>query len=144
MLTLTCCQDHILTENIWFVRLETSYSGDERRCHGCGTNNRTLKIELLSQWKLEAEFRNSICISRRQVDPAWWHCHSGFLGGNVTQALAQGRIHSEFGRISRLSRVATKMACKHGGLAHGNVKGTYLDIVNFNCIFLFVFVINWD
>ena len=50
----------------------------------------------------------------------------------MTQALAQGRIHSEFGRISRLSRVATKMACKHGGLAHGNVKGTYLDIVNFN------------
>ena len=32
-------------------------------CHGCGTdagrtNERTLKIELLSQWKLEAEFRN--------------------------------------------------------------------------------------
>ena len=51
MLTLTCCQDHILTE--------TSYSGDERRCHGCGTNNRTLKIELLSQWKLEAEFRKN-------------------------------------------------------------------------------------
>ena len=42
MLTLTCCQDQILTENIWFVCLETSNSGDERRCHGCGTtNNRT-------------------------------------------------------------------------------------------------------
>ena len=39
MLTLTCCQDHILTENIWFVWSETSYSGDGRRCHGCGTNN---------------------------------------------------------------------------------------------------------
>ena len=60
MLTLTCCQDHILTENIWFVWSETSYSGDERRCYRCGTTNeqRTLKIELLSQWKLEAEFRN--------------------------------------------------------------------------------------
>ena len=61
MLTLTCCQDHILTENIWFVCLETSYSGDERRCHRCGTTDRTnkqkLKIELLSQWKLEAESR---------------------------------------------------------------------------------------
>ena len=32
MLTLTCCQDHILTENIWFVCSETSYSGDERSC----------------------------------------------------------------------------------------------------------------
>ena len=60
MLTLKCCQDHILTENIWFVWSETSYSGDERRCYRCGTNNnqRTVKIELLSQWKLEAEFRN--------------------------------------------------------------------------------------
>ena len=58
-MTLTCCQDHILTENIWFVWSETSYSGDERRCNGCGTTNeQTLKIELLSQWKLEAEFRN--------------------------------------------------------------------------------------
>ena len=29
MMTLTCCQDHILTENIWFGWSETSYSGDE-------------------------------------------------------------------------------------------------------------------
>ena len=63
-MTLKCCQDHILTENIWFVCSETSYSGDERRCYQCGTNNKRtneqqLKIELLSQWKLEAESRNS-------------------------------------------------------------------------------------
>ena len=62
-MTLTCCQDHILTENIWFVWSETSYSGDERRCYRCGTNEqlneRTVKIELLSQWKLEAEFRKN-------------------------------------------------------------------------------------
>ena len=60
MLTLTCYQDHILTENIWFVWSETSYSGDKRRCHYAGrTTNEQLKIELLSQWKLEAEFRNT-------------------------------------------------------------------------------------
>ena len=41
MLTLTCCQDHILTENIWFVWSKTSYSGDERRCYQCGTNDQT-------------------------------------------------------------------------------------------------------
>ena len=58
MLTLTCCQDHILTENKWFVWSETSYSGDERRCYRCGTTEQTVKIELLSQWNLEAEFRN--------------------------------------------------------------------------------------
>ena len=39
------CQDHILTENIWFVWSETSNSGEERRCYRCGTNERTLKIE---------------------------------------------------------------------------------------------------
>ena len=65
-MTLTCCQDHILTENIWFVWSETSYSGDERRCHGCGTNKQQyVKVELLSQWKLEAEFRNKIAVDRR-------------------------------------------------------------------------------
>ena len=36
MLTLACCQDHILTENIWFVCSQTSYSGDKRRCHYAG------------------------------------------------------------------------------------------------------------
>ena len=53
-------QDHILPENIWFVWSETSYCGDEMRCYQCGTTNneQTVKIELLSQWKLEAEFRN--------------------------------------------------------------------------------------
>ena len=58
---MTCCQDHILTENIWFACSETSYSGDERRCYRCGTTNerQTLKMELLSQWKLEAESRKN-------------------------------------------------------------------------------------
>ena len=53
----THCQDHILTENIWFAWSETSYSGDERRCYRCGTNNEQ-RTNKLSQWKLEAEFRN--------------------------------------------------------------------------------------
>ena len=52
MLTLTCCQDHFLTENIWFVCSETSYSGYKRRCYYAGRTNKQLKIELLSQWKL--------------------------------------------------------------------------------------------
>ena len=39
-MTLTCCQDHIFTENIWFV---CSYSGDERICHRYGTNKHTNK-----------------------------------------------------------------------------------------------------
>ena len=38
---LTHCQDHILTENIWFVWSRTSYSGDKWRCHRCGTDGRT-------------------------------------------------------------------------------------------------------
>ena len=67
MNTLTHCQDHILTVNIWLVWSRTSYSGDERRCHGCGTNEQPniedRKIELLSQWKLEAESRNKVPFS---------------------------------------------------------------------------------
>ena len=53
---LTHCQDHILTENIWFVWSRTSYRGDKGRCHRCGTDGRTNeqgKIELLSQWMLD-------------------------------------------------------------------------------------------
>ena len=57
MLTLTCCQDHILTKNIWFVCLETSYSGDERRCDGCGTNKRTNIEDRVTQ-PMEAGFRS--------------------------------------------------------------------------------------
>ena len=47
---MTRCQDHILTENIWFVWSETSYSGDKWRCHRCGTDDKQGKIVLLSQW----------------------------------------------------------------------------------------------
>ena len=49
MLTLTCCQDHILTENIWFVCSETSYSGGERRCHRCGTTKRPITEDRATQ-----------------------------------------------------------------------------------------------
>ena len=59
---LTHCQDRILTENIWFVWSRTSYSGDKWRCYRCGTDEQTTneqgKIVLLSQWMLDAEFRN--------------------------------------------------------------------------------------
>ena len=49
---MTRCQDHISTENIWFVWSKTSYSGDKWRCHGCGTttNERTREDSALSQW----------------------------------------------------------------------------------------------
>ena len=67
-MTLACCQDHVLTEIRWFVWSKTSYSIDERRCYRCGTNNRTVKIELLSQWKLEAEFRN-LGNARKKICP---------------------------------------------------------------------------
>ena len=36
ILTLTRCQDHILTENLWFVWSKTSYRGDKRKCHYAG------------------------------------------------------------------------------------------------------------
>ena len=44
MVTLICCQDHMLEENIWVVWSETSCSGDERRCDRCGTNKQIQKV----------------------------------------------------------------------------------------------------
>ena len=40
---------HKLSENIWFVRSKTSYSGDKWRCYRCGTDGQ-VKIVLLSFW----------------------------------------------------------------------------------------------
>ncbi len=57
-MTLTHCQDHVLLENIWFVWSKASYSGDKRSCYQAGRDKQPTeqgKIELLSQWKLEAE-----------------------------------------------------------------------------------------
>ena len=53
-MTLTCCQDHILTENIWFVWSKTSYSGDERRCYRCGTTNERTNSEYRATQPMEA------------------------------------------------------------------------------------------
>ena len=54
-------QDHILAENIWFLWSKTLYTGDKWRCYYAGrrSNKQTVKMELLSQWMLEAEFHNS-------------------------------------------------------------------------------------
>ena len=53
---MTRCQDHISTENIWFVWSKTSYSGDKWRCHGCRTYGRTNKEDSATQpmdcWRL--------------------------------------------------------------------------------------------
>ena len=43
------CEDHILTENTWFIWPKISYSGDKWRCHGCGTNNRPNKERKATQ-----------------------------------------------------------------------------------------------
>ena len=56
-MTLKCCQDNILTENIWFYGLKhhiVEMRGDVTNAGG--TNNEQVRIELLSQWILEAEF----------------------------------------------------------------------------------------
>ena len=41
LMLLTHCQDHTLTDIIWFVWSRTSYSGDKWRCYRCGTYGRT-------------------------------------------------------------------------------------------------------
>ena len=61
MLTLKCCQDHILTEKYGLYGLKHHIVEMRGGVTDAGqrTNKQTLKIELLSQWKLEAEFRNN-------------------------------------------------------------------------------------
>ena len=54
-MTLTGCQDHILTENMWFYGLKhhtVDIRGDVTM------RDKHVKMELLSQWMLEAEFCN--------------------------------------------------------------------------------------
>ena len=58
-MTLTCCQDHILTKNNALYGLKHHIVEMRGGVTDAGqTTEQTLKIELLSQWKLEAEFRN--------------------------------------------------------------------------------------
>ena len=94
---LTCCQDHILTENIWFVWSEISYSGDKMRCYNAGrrTTNKQLKIELLSRWKLEAEFRN-IRYEEAFYESIWWKLGSDniHLQKEGTSVVITSRGHS--------------------------------------------------
>ena len=53
-MALTCCQDHILTENIWFVWSETSYSGDKMRCYNAGRTDKRRTTEDRATQPLEA------------------------------------------------------------------------------------------
>ena len=63
MLTLACCQDHILTE-IYSLYARKHHIVEMRG--GVTDAGRTNKqIELLSQWKLEAEFRNIYHMAER-------------------------------------------------------------------------------
>ena len=60
MLTLTCCQEiydlYGLKHHIVEMRGGVTDAGQPTN----QPTNRTLKVELLSLWKLEAEFRNSL------------------------------------------------------------------------------------
>ena len=48
---------------LWFVCSETSYSGDERRCHGCGTNDKR------HLWKLEKRLKKKKSLKEMRTGP---------------------------------------------------------------------------
>ena len=58
MMTMTWCQDLIITENVWFAWSNSSYSGDKWRCHRCGTNDERTREDSATQpmdsWKAES------------------------------------------------------------------------------------------
>ena len=96
-MTLTCCHDHILTENIWFVWSETSYSGDKRRCYRCGTNNQPNSED-------------------RATQPMQWHWP---MQCNGSWRLSFAIIFDYQGRIS----VPKSLIPGHISLAHVKFKG---------------------
>ena len=131
-MTLTCCQDHILTENIWFVWSETSYCGDERRCYRCGTNEQTLKIELLSQyggWRLSFAIRisatkvryfnvlhqSSVALLTRPLIYSQGPCFIAPLLRNNTLSV------SDAGLQLHIIAQFTKTCCTAGTMVHGMI-----------------------
>ena len=96
MLLLTqqeSCQDHILTENIWFVWSWTSYSGLKWRCH------HELKDRALSQWPVgrlsEEKGKITFIYATSFADSqcAVWKCVRWQICDNFTRSphLAEGR-----------------------------------------------------
>ena len=91
MMAMSHCQDHILTENIWFAWSKTSYSGDKRRCHQTGrrTNEQQGKIGLLSLWAVGrlsfATFHPNIHIpnTQYQIPKLSKTCHPKFLSSHL-------------------------------------------------------------
>ena len=81
-----CCIRGVFKTDFWRYlgfcpNQGASYSGGERRCYRYGTttttNERTVKIELLSQLKLEAEFCNfpSMPLDHTRVLSCLWHMY---------------------------------------------------------------------
>ena len=87
ILTLTCCQDHTYPHRKYMVCMvwniiqwrweEVSRMRDD--------DEQYVKIELLSQWKLEAEFRNN-----------FQHCHTPPIGIKTISELHVGRRTSRW------------------------------------------------
>ena len=63
MITLTCCHDHIVTENIWFVWSKTSeISGDVTIRDNKQTHSKDRATQSM-QWMHVAEFRKMFKVS---------------------------------------------------------------------------------
>ena len=103
-MTLTCSQDHILTENIWFVWSETSYSGDKMRCYNAGrTNERTTEDRAtqpmeaggwVSQFQRQ-HVRNTPLVSlEKYMWPNLRNTGFGVVGGGREFAMGGGRLSS--------------------------------------------------
>ena len=135
MLTLTCCQDHILTENIWFVCSETSYSGVERRCYyAWRRTNKQLKIELLSQWKLEAESRNVTLqdLAKLALPKG---CNLVLQGGHI---LVQGE-GSEEGRSLQTAKTCRSCRCTPNASVLLLFHYLYLNILGWQYVCVLVY-----
>ena len=133
MLTLTCCQDHILREDIWFVCSETSKCGDERRCYRCGTNKRPITEDRASQ-PMEAGGWVSQCENNGKL--SWfqakeWKCGAAalpFIFGRTRQHWVE--IFPDSATISSLNILNI---IQHNKILHDTIQdNTVGNITNCN------------
>ena len=99
LILLTHCQDHILTENIWFVWSWTSYSGDKWRCYRCGTYGRTNKRtrEDRATQPMDAGWLSFAIF--RFLDPKFMICQSERLERKSGLSLDNGRLWWRSGHL---------------------------------------------
>ena len=137
MMTLSCCQDHFITENIWFVWSQTSYSGDKWKYYWCGMDGQTDdikqgKIEQHSLWTVgRLSVVNTVLIGDSPSLPCWSQVPVPIFTSSqvfslwIVQVKAfKSAVHCLFQRISAFIDTGDHICWRFRSLA------VYLEVVS--------------